>query len=129
MLYVILWFFVFIIFLGVFLFFKFRKKSKLNISDKKEILRNFKNIKSLKSSKEKIVDFDKLYHLILKKLWYKWSFWEILKSEPKHIKNLNKIWELHKLRNELVHSFSDISEKKMDIKVNEYEKEIERFLG
>lgn len=120
--------FLFIIFLWIFVFLKFSKKKKLSKYDKKEILKNFKKIKSLYSFKEKMVDYDKLYYFILKKIWYKWSFWEILKSEPKHIKDLNKIWELHKIRNKLVHDFSDISENDLKKKVKEYEKEIEYFL-
>jgi predicted negative regulator of RcsB-dependent stress response len=49
--------------------FNFRnKKKKLTISQKKEITRFFNKIKKSESNKEKIIDFDKLYHKIFQEL-------------------------------------------------------------
>jgi len=124
----ILFIIVVIFFLWIFIVLKYLKKKKLDKSDKKEILKFFSIIKNKKSSKEKIIDYDKLYHRILLKLGFKWSFWEILKSEPRVIENLNQIWELHKLRNNLVHSFDNISEKFLNKKAEEYEKIIRNLL-
>ena len=122
----IIWF---IIILALFLLFIFRnKKKKLTANQKKEIIKIFNKIKKSKSYKEKIIDFDKLYHKILLDLWYKWSFWEILKKEPKEILNLNKIWELHKLRNNLVHKFNWEKDSLLEIKSKEYIKEIQKIL-
>ena len=120
---------VVIIIFGVFMILKFSKSKKLNSYVKKELSKNFKHIKTSNSSKERIVDFDKLYHKILIKLWYNWTFWEILKSKPKVISNLNTIWELHKLRNKLVHDFDLVSENILKKNALEYEKIISELLG
>lgn len=112
----------------IFLFIFRNKKKKLTTSQKKEITRFFNKIKKSKSNKEKIIDFDKLFHKILIELWYKWNFWEILKKEPKEVININKIWELHKLRNNLVHQFNNEKDDFLEKKVKEYIKEINLIL-
>jgi len=123
--YLFLWIIIFTI---IILFIFRNKKKKLSSNQKKEITKFFNKIKKSKSKKEKIIDFDKLYHKILIDLWYKWTFWEILKKEPKEILNLNKIWELHKLRNNLVHQFETKKEDFLEKKVKEYIKEINLIL-
>jgi len=107
---------------------KFSKKKKLSEADKKELKNIFKNMKVNKSDKEKLIDYDKLYHKILQKFWYNWTFWEILKTKPNEIWNLNKVWELHKLRNKLVHDVDEKIKENLFLKVKEYEKEIEIIL-
>ena len=119
---------------------KFSKKKKLSEADKKELknasfilveskVKNiFKNMKVNKSDKEKLIDYDKLYHKILQRFWYNWTFWEILKTKPNEIWNLNKVWELHKLRNKLVHDVDEKIKENLFLKVKEYEKEIEIIL-
>ena len=107
---------------------KFSKKKKLSEADKKELKNIFKNMKVNKSDKEKLIDYDKLYHKILQKFWYNWSFWEILKTKPNEIWNLNKVWKLHKLRNKLVHDVDEKIKENLFLKVKEYEKEIEIIL-
>ncbi|MDQ7009206.1 MAG: hypothetical protein Q9M94_02850 [Candidatus Gracilibacteria bacterium] len=123
-------YFIIIIFILAltFLFIFRNKKKKLNNYQKKEIIRLFNKIKKSESKKEKIIDFDKLYHKILKELGYKGSFGEILKKDPKEILNLNTIWELHKLRNNLVHSFNNEKEEFLEKKNKEYIKEINLIL-
>lgn len=107
---------------------KFSKKKKLSEDDKKELKNIFKNMKTSKSDKEKLIDYDKLYHKILQRFWYNWTFWEILKTKPNEIWNLNKVWELHKLRNKLVHDVDEKIKENLFLKVKEYEKEIEIIL-
>lgn len=107
---------------------KFSKKKKLSEADKKELKNIFKNMKVNKSDKEKLIDYDKLYHKILQKFWYNWTFWEILKTKPNEIWNLNKVWKLHKLRNKLVHDVDEKIKENLFLKVKEYEKEIEIIL-
>lgn len=107
---------------------KFSKKKKLSEADKKELKNIFKNMKTSKSDKEKLIDYDKLYHKILQRFWYNWTFWEILKTKPNEIWNLNKVWELHKLRNKLVHDVDKKIKENLFLKVKEYEKEIEIIL-
>jgi len=125
MIYYIVTFFI----LALILLFIFRaKKKKLTASQRKYIIKIFNNIKKIKSKKEMLIDFDKLYHKILLDLWYKWTFWDILKKEPKEIINLNKIWELHKLRNNLVHQFNNEKEDFLEKKSKEYIKEINLIL-
>jgi len=81
------------------------------------------------TSKSQIMDYDKLYHNILVEWWYKWSFWEILKKNPKQISNIQKIWELHKMRNKIAHDLNEIDERVMLTKSKEFEKEISNLLG
>ena len=86
-------------------------KKKIPKQRKVYLNKLFKWISKKISSKEKIIDYDKLYHKILIEMWYNWTFWDILKLEPNEIWNINKVWELHKLRNKLVHDFDLIDEK------------------
>lgn len=76
------------------------------------------------SRREKILEYDKFYHTILKEVWYSWTFADILKKHPSEIDNINHIWELHKLRNKLAHDISDIDEKLLNKKSIEFEKEL-----
>ncbi len=78
--------------------------------------------------KEKFIELDKIYHKILEKYWYSWTFWEILKQKPIIINNLNKIRELHKLRNKLVHELESQDMPDFAKKCIEYEKEIKILL-
>ena len=103
-------------------------KQSLSKEDRKNFKKKFFEIKNLKSDREKIIFYDKHYHQIFLKLGYKWTFWEILKQKPIQIENLNKIWELHKIRNNLVHEFDEKIEKNLDKKVKEYEYQIEFIL-
>lgn len=88
-----------------------------------------KHISELTSSKEQILEYDKLYHKILLELKYKWSFWEILKQHPSIISDINKIWELHKLRNKLAHEFDNISNEILTQKSHEYKQHILTLLN
>ena len=129
MLYLIILLFIIIIFVWLFLLLKFSKGKKLNSKDLYLIEKNIKKVLLSSSSKEKIVDFDKLYHNLLKMIWYKWTFWEILKSKPSEIDDLDMIWELHKIRNKLVHDFDLLSENTLRKKSKEYEKELNILLS
>ena len=102
------------------LIFKFSKKNKLSDENIKLFLKHFKQINLKLSPKEQIIDYDKLYHKVLLGLWYKWTFWEILKQYPNEINDIQKIWELHKLRNKLVHDFDLLTEKVLKRKSREY---------
>jgi len=120
--------FIFVIFLWVFLIFKFTKKYKVSPEKIKFFNTQLKRIITNWSPKEQVIDIDKLYHKILLESWYQWTFWEILKSEPSEIWNLQKIWELHKLRNKLVHDFDLLSEKILKSKSQDYQKEVNKLL-
>lgn len=123
--------YIWIIVFAVLLVFKifWKKKTKIQACDIHDFDCIRKNIHSKKiSDKEKIIDYDKLYHKILLKAWYKWAFWDILKSHPKEIKNLNKIWELHKVRNYLVHEIWYPKWVSLFQVANNYKKEIQLLL-
>lgn len=92
-------------------FFRFLKRlffwRKLHPQDARYFLKVLKDIESL-SVKEQIIQYDIVYHKILQKLWYGWTFWDILKRNPKEISDIQEIWRLHKLRNTLVHELDFI---------------------
>lgn len=120
--------FALVIIISLILYFKFWKKKKLS----KEKIKYFRDISKknllLNSQKEKLTNFDKIYHKILLELNYKGSFWEILKKKPSEIWNISKIWELHKIRNKIVHDF-DVFDDKILTKANkDYELEINNLL-
>ncbi len=125
----ILFFFIITIILAVLLLIKFSKKTiKLSKEQKLFFNNNFKKISVSLDKKHQIIDFDKLYHKLLMSIGCKWSFWEILKWKPKEIDNINKIWELHKLRNKLVHDFDLLEEVILNRKAREYKDEFEKLL-
>lgn len=108
---------------------KIIKRRKLDITKSTRLIQQYNRIKnSADSTKEQIIDYDKLYHKALKDLWYVGNFWDILKLKPKEIQDINKIWELHKLRNKLVHDFDLLEETILREKSIEYKKEVRDFL-
>lgn len=118
-----------IIIIGIYLifFYKWQKKLQKNRIDYyKSLVSKTDNGKI--SLKEKIITYDKIYHNILKESGYKWSFWEILKKKPSVILDINKIWELHKSRNKLVHDMENIDEKKLIKQWIDYKEEILELL-
>lgn len=118
---------VILIWIYLIFFYKWQKKIPKNKIDYyKNIVLKTQN--SQISSKEKIVTYDKIYHNILKETGYEWNFWEILKKKPSVIKDINKIWELHKLRNVLVHEIESSDEKKLISQWNSYKDEILKLL-
>ena len=123
-----------IIILIIFIFFAFlyfnKNKHKLSKDDYSKYSKLLNRIFTDNvSNKEKIMDIDKLYHKILITIWYNWSFWEILKQNPKKIKDINKIWDLHKLRNKLAHDFDKIDESVLYKKLCEYKTETQNLLN
>jgi hypothetical protein len=117
-----------IIFIWIFLIFKFTKKYKINPEKIIFFKKQLKRIVTNWSYKEQIIDIDKLYHKVLQEAGYNGTFWEILKSEPSEIWNLQNIWELHKLRNKLVHDFDLLSENILKQKAIKYKDEINKLI-
>lgn len=123
-----------VLFVSIFTFWIFtvffsKKKRKLAPQEKKKFLKKQQQIQRSISEKEKIIDYDKLYHKIFQGLGYSGDFGSILKSEPKQISDIQKIWKLHKVRNKLVHDLDDMSVSVLRKYVKEYEREVERLLG
>lgn len=128
--YAIIVIFLSILSIGFYLSFFYKKRKKIsheNIIKFRKILKEILNNK-LKSNKEKILDLDKLYHKILLSVQYNWTFGEILKQNPNLVKNIDKVWELHKLRNKIAHEFYEIEETLLINKVKEYTYEINEIL-
>ncbi len=119
--------FIILIWLYIIFFYKNKKLPKNKSDYYKKILRE--NEKKDISPKEKLITYDKIYHNILKDAWYNWSFWEILRKNPHCIKDIQKLWELHKLRNTLVHDLEEHNIKKLEIKETEYKNEIIKLLN
>lgn len=127
--YIILGIIFLIIFWAIFSLYKFRKVWKLSDERIKFYKKQIKRINSPANSyKEQIIDFDKLYHHLLKDLGYEGSFWEILKKSPKEISDIDKIWKLHKIRNKLAHDFEDIDDNILRKRVLDFKKEIENLI-
>ena len=120
--------FLAIIVFWIFLMFKFRKTYKITNSKKVFFNKQLKKIIWSSSYKEQVVDLDKLYHKILQEAGYNGTFWEILKSHPSEISNINKIWELHKLSNKLVHDFDILWDNVLKNKAIDYSREIKNIL-
>ncbi len=78
--------------------------------------------------KEQIIDCDKIYHHTLKLLGYTGTFWEILKKEPKEIPNIQEIWNVHKLRNSLVHGLWTPENKILERESQRYLKILRSFI-
>ena len=112
-----------------FLIFFRRNKKQLKKCDLKDFSCHLKKISHKKvSQKEKIIDYDKVYHKILLKAWYNGSFWDILKQNPREISDLNKIWELHKIRNHLVHEMWEPKWVDLEETSQQYKKELSKIL-
>jgi len=117
-----------ILFIWIYLIFKYTKKYKISPDKINFFNKQLKRIILNGSYKEQIIDIDKLYHKVLQEVGYNGTFWEILKTEPSEIWDLQKIWELHKLRNKLVHDFDLLSENVLKKKSDEYKKQIEKLI-
>jgi hypothetical protein len=126
--YIALIFFISIICFWITIVLKFSKKRKLTRERRKFFEKHLKQISIKLSSKEKIIDYDKLYHKILLDLWYQWTFWEVLRQYPSEISDIDWLRKLHKLRNKLVHDFDLLDEKILRKKVLEYRKHLDKLL-
>jgi len=127
--YLALGFFVILMIYGIVTVMKFSKKRKLDSKQLQHFKTLLQKIQRGVSTKEKIVDMDKLYHKILHALWYSGTFGEILKAEPNEIWDIQKIWDLHKLRNKLVHEFDNHSEKYLREAERDYKKQVQVLLA
>lgn len=84
--------------------------------------------KSKVSDSEKILNYDKVLHHILRDLWYSGTLGEILKKKPKEIKDLDRIWKLHKLRNALAHELDTSKHNNLKQKSESFKKELFKLI-
>lgn len=106
-----------------------QKKKKLSWVQKNKFYRYLTKIENTSSYSQKIIEYDKLYHNILKAYNYHGNFWDILKKKPKIITDIQVIWDLHKLRNRLVHELSNIPDTQLEKSVKLYHKHILTLLN
>lgn len=106
----------------------FQKKKQLSPADIKKFNLYLTKLSNTASAQQQIVECDKLYHQILKAYGYRGTFGEILKQKPRIISDIQSIWNLHKLRNTLVHELNDFPETLLQKKSKNYQKEISRLL-
>ncbi len=120
---ILLWFFII---LTPWLLFK----KKISIAKNRYFLKKInETLKKRISLREKIIILDNILHNILLELWYKGTLWEILKKKPEYILNIEKIWELHKLRNTLVHNLDEeFSDNFLFLKIEEFNKQLKILL-
>lgn len=121
--------FFLILAIGILLVVRYGRKRRHIAPNRKAFFQSqLKRIIASESYKWQIIDIDKLYHKILLEAGYEWSFWEILKQEPQEILDIDKIWDLHKLRNKLVHEFDLLSQKSMKAHSDAYVFEVKKLL-
>ncbi len=122
-------FFVSILIYWISVIFQFSKKNKLSKQKIKFYKKMIRKTSVWSNNKEKIIEYDKIYHKVLNDLWYVWTFWDILKQYPNEINDIDKIWELHKLRNKLVHEFDLITGSILKKKALDYKNELEKLIS
>lgn len=120
-------------FIGIFVYaiwvvIAYSRHKKLSSKQKKYFEKLLWEISKEKSPQHQIINYDKLYHKILLGLWYQWSFWEILKSVPNEISDIETIWNIHKLRNKIVHEFHASSDSDLKAQAKKYHKNISSLL-
>lgn len=118
---------VIIVLFAIYLIF-IRQKYTLTPWEKMKFRKLLKQILNKQWGKAQIIDLDKLLHHILKASGYTGTFWEILKKEPKVLPNIQKIWTFHKLRNTLVHEFTNHTNTQLLKQADEYSSEITTIL-
>lgn len=121
--------FIAILVSGIFLVLKYTKKEKLTDEQVTFLNKQFKKIIRDIDEKSQIIHLDKLYHKTLVEFGFSWTFWEILKSKPEQIWDIQKIWELHKLRNKLVHDFDNHEVIYLKKKSKEFQTEWKKLLS
>lgn len=120
---------VLIIWFWIFFAFFYKKKAWLSDEQIKKFTKRLKLINSPSyTGREKILELDKLYHHILKQVWFSWTFWEILKQNPSYISDIDEIWRLHKIRNKLAHDMDEISIVKLRKEAKNYIQETEKLI-
>lgn len=89
-------------------------RKKISTRDQKYIQKHWEHIEDEKNKNPNsaILEADKLLGHVLKLLGYEGSLGEMLKKSESLFKNINDVWEAHKLRNRIAHEMGiKISEK------------------
>jgi hypothetical protein len=95
---------------GIFLALGIRKRPRLSQNEVRFFISQIDTV-SRKTPTERIVGYDKILDHVLKSLRYRGTLGEKLKSKPPVLhRYLDDIWELHKIRNRIVHELEKPSE-------------------
>jgi len=109
---------------GVILVVVFSKKKHLGESKKSYYRKEIQKVSTLPSPTERIMRYDMIMHHILSDYGYTGTVGDQLKAKPRIIRNLDTIWNLHKLRNKLAHDMETVSNGLLEKKAQEFEKEV-----
>lgn len=86
-------------------------------------------IENIDSPSEHIMKYDIVLHNVLKDAGYTGTVGDQLKKKPIMIKNLDTIWNLHKLRNKLAHDMDTINPSLLEKKSDEFNKELKKIIS
>ncbi len=86
------------------IFRRFRKKLSNRVTE--EIRSEWKRIIRQKDYRHAILDADKLLDFALGKMGFRGSLGNKLKKAPTLFKDINGVWEAHKVRNNIAHQIS-----------------------
>ena len=81
----------------------FFRKKKISNSDKKYFYKLLKEIPKHGDVERQILEYDKLLDKVLHTRGYVGSLGEKLKENPHLFKDINGLWEAHKMRNKIAH--------------------------
>jgi hypothetical protein len=80
------------------------------------------------SPTERIMRYDAILHFILEDYGYSGTVGDQLKAKPTMIGDLDRMWDLHKLRNHLAHEMKPIAHHVLESRSKLFEKELLRLL-
>ncbi|MDD2487235.1 MAG: hypothetical protein PHS92_02615 [Candidatus Gracilibacteria bacterium] len=120
--------FLLVIVLGMAILFFVKRKKKGLSGERIEFYK--KEIKKCyySSASEKILRYDKILNHILKDFGYEGTLGEQLKKNPAVIGNIQEIWKLHKVRNQIAHELGQLSEVKLINDAKKFERELLKIL-
>ncbi|OGJ55881.1 hypothetical protein A3D88_03950 [Candidatus Peribacteria bacterium RIFCSPHIGHO2_02_FULL_52_16] len=108
--------------LGTFVFMKLRRK-KLSSFDRKRAEKEWQHVLSITDPSKRLLEAEKVLDSALERMDVHGSFSEKLKASGARFKNIQSLWNAHKLRNRIAHEpgFS-ISEHNAESAVRAFEK-------
>ena len=122
--------FILILLFGIWVVIYYKRSRKIPRARVKFFNSKLQEIKQSSQDETSIImNYDKLLHHVLREFWYEGTLWEILKQNPSEISDINKIWELHKLRNKLAHDFDLLEETILRKNAREFFDQIKGLIG
>ena len=103
---IFLWFIIGLVLAAAIVIFLMRRVMrgrKLSGASLKRVQQAWSHVETLQDPVRKVMEADKVMDLALSELGYTGSVADKLKKAGPRIKNLQAVWEAHKLRNQLAH--------------------------